>query len=54
MAERLAGCRFSCIATESRFLPEDKHYLRFCDTRRGLSKAAGCGMVAGLIDLTAT
>jgi len=35
-------------------LPEDKHFLRFCGARQGLSKAAGCGMVAGLIDLTAT
>src|SRR5256885_1852596 len=29
MADRLAGCRFSCIVTESRFLPEDKLFLQF-------------------------
>src|SRR4051812_48423057 len=29
MADRLAGCRFSCIETESRFLPEDKLFLQF-------------------------
>jgi hypothetical protein len=40
--------------TESRFLPQDKHYLQFRRQSGGLSNAAACGMVAGVIGSTAT